>query len=205
MDFLRFLFSRKFLKHLIAAIFIFIVLTWGVFLFLRIYTKHGQYLTVPKMTGMTINQVKGNEEFSNFELVVIDSVFDLKKSQGLILHQDPYPGSEVKKNRTIYLSVVTSVPEKTSMPDLRFLTFRQAISILESCGLKTGRISYIRTFDEDAIQQQFYNGIVIEPGTKIDKGSPIDLTVGMGSKDQTEEILNRSDSARKDSPDNDLY
>ena len=205
MDFFRFIFSRKFLKHLVSAILIFIVLIWGVFLFLRFYTKHGQYLTVPGMTGLTIEQARGNADFGNFELVVIDSVYDPSHPRGTILHQDPPPGSEVKKNRTIYLSVVTYVPEKTSMPDLRFLTFRQAISILQSCGLKTGKINYIRTFDEDAVQQQFFNGDIIEPGTKIDKGSSIDLTLGMGSKGQFEELRSGADSTGKDTLNNDLF
>ena len=205
MDFFRFLFSRKFLKHLVSAILVFIVLIWGVFLFLRIYTKHGQYLTVPGMMGLTIEQARANADFGDFELVIIDSVYDLTHPRGMILHQDPPPGSEVKKNRTIYLSVVTYVPGKTSMPDLRFLTFRQAVSILESCGLRTGKISYIRTFDVDAVQQQFLNGAVIEPGTKIDKGLSIDLTLGMGSKGQLEDLRYRTDSISKDTLNNDLF
>lgn len=199
MDFFRFLFSRRFLKHLVASILILMVLLWVVFLFLRIYTKHGDYLTVPRMTGLTIDQARGNSEFEDFDLVINDSVYDPSQPHGTILHQDPAPESKVKKNRTIYLSVVTYVPEKTSMPDLRFLTFRQAVSILESCGLKTGRISYIRTFDEDAVQQQFFHGTIIQPGTKIDKGSLIDLTLGMGSKGQPEDLRMKGDSLDRDS------
>ena len=85
------------------------------------------------------------------------------------------------------------------MPDLKFLTLRQAISIMESAGLKVGRISYIPTFDHDAVQQQLYERKVIEPRTKLDKGSLIDLRVRMGSQGQaaTEEV--KRDSSAVDS------
>ncbi|MGA2824085.1 MAG: PASTA domain-containing protein, partial [Bacteroidales bacterium] len=113
-------------------------------------------------------------------------VFDLNNPKGTVLHQDPYPDSRVKENRKIYLTIVSTIPEKTSMPDLKFLTLRQAINTLESCGLKTGKIFYIPSFDADAVQQQMYNGKVIAAGTHLDKGSVIELTVGMGSKGQEE-------------------
>jgi hypothetical protein len=65
--------------------------------------------------------------------------------------------------------------------------------------LKTGRISYIPTFDQDAVQQQSFAGIVIDPGTKLDKGSVIDLTVGMGSQGQAEPVDILQDSIQVDS------
>jgi len=181
MDFFRFIFSIKFLKHLGLAAILLAILTWLVLLLLSFYTNHGKYLTVPQLTGRTIDQVSHDPACGDFHFLVIDSVFRIDQPKGMILSQDPYPESHVKKNRTIYLTIVSFNPDKTIMPDLRFLTFRQAISILESLGLKTGRITYIRTFDENAVQQQYYSGEVIEPGTKIDKGSYIDLVVGSRS------------------------
>jgi beta-lactam-binding protein with PASTA domain len=186
MDFFRFVFSRRFLWHFLGMIVVFMVLVWCVLFVLRIYTQHGKYYSVPDYTGLTIEQITAQAGSTVFEFVVIDSVFDLKKPKGMIIHQDPLPESNVKKNRKIYLTIVSSIPEKTSMPDLKFLTLRQAISTLESCGLKPGKIYYVQTFDEDAVQQQRYNGDVIQPGTRLDKGSSIDLTVGRGSRGQSE-------------------
>jgi eukaryotic-like serine/threonine-protein kinase len=186
MDFFRFLRSKRFLRHLLGVVISAGILIGIVLLLLNIYTQHGNYLSVPDFTGMTINQVTSKEEYKNYEFLVVDSVFDLTKAKGIILHQDPYPASKVKKNRKIYLTIVSFFPEKTSMPDLKYLTLRQALSTLESVGLTPGKISYIRTFDEDAVQQQFFEGKVISAGTKLDKGSAIDLTVGMGSKGQKE-------------------
>ncbi|MCX6252035.1 MAG: PASTA domain-containing protein [Bacteroidetes bacterium] len=184
MDFFRFLGSKKFFKHLAGAVVIAVILIWGVMLLLRTYTKHGDYLIVPDFKGKAISQLLSNPAYPDFDLVVIDSVFDLNTPHGTVIHQDPYPESKVKAGRKIYLTIVSSIPEKVSMPDLKFLTLRQAGSVLESCGLKIGKLTYIQTFDEDAVQQQYYQGKVIEPGTKIEKGSVINLVVGMGSKGQ---------------------
>ena len=186
MDFFRFLCSKRFLKHLAGMIVIISVLVWLVLFALRIYTQHGTYYIVPDYTGMKIEEVMAGKESAKFDFVVIDSVFDLTRPKGTVLHQDPYPDSKVKESRKIYLTIVSTNPEKTTMPDLKFLTLRQAINTLESCGLKTGKISYIPTFDADAVQQQRYNGKVITAGTHLDKGSVIELTVGMGSRGQAE-------------------
>jgi beta-lactam-binding protein with PASTA domain len=186
MDFFRFLFSKRFLKHLLGMIVIISVMVWIVLFALRIYTQHGTYYIVPDYTGKNIDEVMAGNESAKFDFVVIDSVFDLNKPKGTVLHQDPYPDSKVKENRKIYLTIVSFIPEKTSMPDLKFLTLRQAINTLESCGLKTGKILYIPAFDADAVQQQRYEGKVIAAGTHLDKGSVIDLTVGMGSRSQAE-------------------
>ena len=199
MDFFHFVFSKRFLKHFLASLGILGVLIWIVFMLLSTYTKHGQYIDVPQFAGQNVDQVLDDPAYSNFEFVVIDSVFDLKSQKGMILRQDPYPNSKVKTNRKIYLTIVSTNPEKTSMPDLKFLTLRQAVSILESTGLKTGRISYIPTFDQDAVQQQSFDGNVIDPGTKLDKGSVIDLTVGMGSQGQAAMGESLADSVQSDS------
>jgi beta-lactam-binding protein with PASTA domain len=184
MDFFRFLFSKKFLKHFIGIIVLGAILVWVILFVLKIYTRHGDYLQVPDFSGMTIDQVTANSDFDKYRFVVVDSVFDLTRPKGTVLNQDPYPGSRVKEGRMIYLTIVSVIPEKTTMPDLKNLSLRQAVSTLRSLGLKVGAIQYVPAFDEDAVQQQRYNGDVIAPGTRLDKGSRIDLTVGTGARGQ---------------------
>ena len=186
MDFFRFIRTKRFVRHFLGVVVVTGIVIWIILLLLDIYTRHGKVLTVPDFAGLTIEQVNSKDEFRDYEFVVVDSVFDASKPKGTVLRQDPYPTSEVKKDRKIYLTIVSFFPEKTTMPDLKYLTLRQALSTLESAGLKKGNISYIRTFDEDAVQQQFFDGKVITAGTKLDKGSAIDLTVGIGAKGQAE-------------------
>jgi eukaryotic-like serine/threonine-protein kinase len=198
MDFFHFVFSKRFAKHFLVSFGIFALILWITFMIMSSYTRHGDYLEVPLFVGKDFEQVKSDPAYSDFEFMVIDSVFDLKSKKGMILRQDPYADSKVKANRKIYLTIVSTNPEKTSMPDLKFLTLRQAVSILESTGLKVGRISYIPAFDQDAVQQQSFEGKVIEPGTKLDKGKAIDLTVGMGSQGQASSGEYQPDSLKSD-------
>ncbi len=182
MGFLHFLFSKKFLKHFLISIGITAVLVWITLQSLSWYTKHDNYIIVPDYRGLYVRDVLGNPDNREYQFSVIDSIFDPGKPKGSILSQDPYPGSKVKTNRMIYFTITSFIPEKTTMPDLRDLTLRQALSMLESAGLKLGRLLYIRSFDEDAVQNQLFEGRPIKTGTTLDKGSLIDLTVGMGAK-----------------------
>jgi len=182
MDFLRFLFSKKFLKHFLIAMGITLVLIWLTLQSLGWYTKHNDYIIVPDYRGLSFADVTTNPENINYQFSVIDSIYDADKPTGSILSQDPFPGAKVKKNRMVYLTITSMVPEKTTMPELRDLTLRQAQTMLESAGLKLGKLSYIKSFDEDAIQNQLFKGRPISPGTELDKGSVINLTVGMGAK-----------------------
>jgi eukaryotic-like serine/threonine-protein kinase len=182
MEFIRFLFSKKFLKHFLISLGITALLLWITFYSLSWYTKHSDYIVVPDFRGQVFTDILQGGKFSDFQFAVNDSIFDPDKPKGAILSQDPYPGSRVKHNRMVYLTIVSLIPEKTSMPDLKDLTLRQAQSMLESSGLKPGRLIFIKSFDEDAVQNQLFMGKVISPGVKIDKGSVIDLQVGMGAK-----------------------
>ena len=195
MNFLRFLFSKIFLKHLLIAVGITIVLIWITLQSLAWYTKHNDYIIVPDFRSLNYKDVRGNQDYRNYQFSVIDSLFDADKPKGSILTQDPFPGAKVKKNRMIYMTVSSIMPEKTTMPDLRDLTLRQAQTMLESAGLKLGKLLYIRSFDEDAVQNQLFEGKAIKAGSVINKGSVITLTVGMGAK--AWEI--KTDSVREDS------
>jgi beta-lactam-binding protein with PASTA domain len=182
MNVIRFFGSKKFLYHFAGVVGLVLLVIWISFILLNRYTRHGDYLTVPVFRGMTLEQVNSSDLYRDFQFVIMDSVYDPEKPKGTIIHQDPYPDSRVKKNRKIYLTIVSLIPEKTSMPELKNLTLRQASGTLESLGLKVGSITYVPAFDEDAVQEQRFGGQEIKAGTKLDKGSTIDLVVGLGSR-----------------------
>ena len=99
MDFIRFVFTKRFLQHFALSLGISGLLIAAAFMLLSMYTKHGKYIDVPQFTGQNIEQIITNPDYSDFEFIVIDSVFDLKSAKGMILRQDPYPNSKVKTNR----------------------------------------------------------------------------------------------------------
>lgn len=188
MNFIQFITTRKFVKHFLLSVLITIVLVWITLMILKQYTRHGETVTVPKITGLTLAQAQELESSDDFEFVVVDSVFDLTKKGGTITMQDPLPNSIVKPGRIIYISVVATVPEKVKMPDLVDLSIRQAKALLETYGLRLGNVSMVPDIAKNMVLRMSHNGSSISPGTSISKGSTIDLVVGLGTGSGTFQI-----------------
>lgn len=181
MNFLRFLASKSFFKNLLIAILLTIGLALLVFKLLDSYTLHGQSIALPDFTGKTLEELGTYEETYKFRFTVIDSVNNMKNSPGSIIMQDPLPDSPVKKGRHVYLTVVAKLPEKIEMPDLRDLSLRQAVSLLETYGLKSGRLTFVPDPDIESgnlVKNQVFYSDTLEPGTIMHKESAIDLIVG---------------------------
>ncbi len=180
--FWRFLISRTFFVNLGIAIVIVIVFLLLSMKFLDIYTRHGKELAVPDVRGMTMKEIKDYGLDKSFDFSVTDSLYDDNSKKGSVILQDPLPGSKVKKGRSIYVSVVAMLPERVIMPDLRDLSVRQAVNILESKKMTVGKLIYEPSFDKNAVLEQFYQGDTVKPGDTLVKGSVIDLIVGSGDK-----------------------
>lgn len=173
---------------------------------LKWYTHHGEAFKVPSLVGLTPEQIDQLTTIDNFNIIVIDSVFDSRQPKGTVLIQDPVQGTYVKKGRKIYLTTVAVLPERINMPNLVDLTLRQAKATIETYGLKLGQVNYVPDIAANAVLSQYYKGRVIEPGYELMKGSVIDLKVGeaVGSgkyavpfvigktRDEAEKLLHKS-------------
>ncbi len=177
---LGFLLKKKFYLNLGIAFIVSILLIFLVMAYLRIYTHHGEAYVLPDLMGKTLAELKQENINKTFDLVVIDSVFDRSRPPGSVIMQNPSPGSKVKKGRNVYLTVVALSPEMTFMPDLKDLTLRQAINALKSKGLKVRRLQYITNMAENAVLGYYFDGDTIIPGMEVEKGSSIDLLLGLG-------------------------
>jgi len=180
--FLNFIISKKFFVSLAIAGVILIVLFFVLFKFLDVFTRHGEELKVPNFYGKTINQIDSLGFTDNFDFFVIDSMYSDEAKKGSVMIQNPIPGSMVKKGRNVYFTIVASTPEMVYMPDLKFLTLRQAINVLASSKLLTGKLMYKPSFDKNAILEQFFDGDTVFPGDTLIKGSTIDLVIGSGDR-----------------------
>ncbi len=184
MDFLRFLFSKVFLKHLSILIGIVIILLILINFWLKSYTNHGEYITVPDFTGLMYDELEEYAKQRDLNAVIIDSVYDNSKLKGSVVSQDPLPNSLVKEGRKIYLTIVSLSAEMVCMPDLHDLTLRQAIATLETYGLRPGTLKYVPHIAINAVLKQEYKGREISTGTLIEKGSKVNLTLGQGLRDE---------------------
>lgn len=188
MGFFRFLISKLFLKHLLLVVSISVIILLAILLWLKIYTHHGQKISVPNLTGLTIDEVEDVVKSRKLNYHIIDSTYANDMPKGTVIKQKPKPNSKVKVRRKIFVTMNAINPEKVVMPSLVSLSDRQAILALENAGLKLGEISYKPDYAINSVLQQLYNGSVINPGTIIEKGAEIDLVLGMGLSNETTSI-----------------
>ena len=180
MNFLRFLVSRTFWINLAIVIVLTAIIYIVTFRLLNVFTNHGQAITLPNYIGLTIEELDNYAINKDFEFLIIDSLYDDTKAKGSIVMQDPPAHSQVKSGRKIYLTIVAKLAERVLMPDLKDYSLRQAVSLLETYGLKTGRLEFVQSDFENAVLEQMFNGDTIHADTMILKGSKIDLIVGKG-------------------------
>jgi eukaryotic-like serine/threonine-protein kinase len=167
-------------KHLLFAfggLFIFINL---IFLGLNVYTRHGQALSVPDFAGKNLEEASRMADEKRLRFEVTDSVFIQGQAPGTVVAQNPSVNTKVKANRTIFFTINAINPEKIEMPNLVNYPFRQAEAMLLSAGLRLGQVRYIPNVAKDYVLKQSYHRHEVAAGTRVIKGSAIDLTVGMG-------------------------
>ncbi len=180
MSFFSFLLKKKFYIHFGYAIIVLVILFFLVLKYLDIYTRHGEAYIVPDFSGSTLLEVKNQDFDEIFDFIVTDSVFDNSQLPGTIVLQNPAAGSKVKKGRNVYITTVAIMPEMTTMPDLKDLTLRQALTMLRTEGLDIRTLIFEPYLAEDAVIGQYFNEDTLEAGTEIEKGSEIDLVLGRG-------------------------
>ena len=185
MNFIKFLFSKSFIKQLIFAfiaisVFGFLALKW-----LKSYTNHGTFVTVPELTGQTYEAAQTLIKEHELRSEVQDSSnYNPNYPKGAVIEQDPLAGSQVKEDRKIYLILNPSAYRSLAVPDVIRRTFRQAKPSLESVGFQIGTMIYVDDLGKDEVLEIRHNGQIIEAGTMLPKTSKIDLVLGNGIRKQ---------------------
>ncbi|MFW5705407.1 MAG: PASTA domain-containing protein, partial [Bacteroidota bacterium] len=174
--------------HLVLAVIAGLMLIWLTLVILGWYTHHGEAYEVPDLTGLKTDETGQLDLERDYELVVVDSVFDEHFTKGAIVLQDPPPGSKVKRGRKIYVTTVAIQPEMVRMPDLVDLSLRQALFELKEKGLKLEKLTFVRNFARNAVLAQHFEGDTISPGTELLKGSDIELILGKGLTNEKAQV-----------------
>ncbi|MGZ0016047.1 PASTA domain-containing protein [Yeosuana sp. AK3] len=183
MSLVKFLSSKTFLKQLALAALAIMVLSFIFLKWLNISTHHGDFQTVPNLTGKSISVAKIELEQNKLELKVQDSAnFNPKYPKFSVIEQDPKAGSKVKENRKIYITLNPSGYRKIAVPELRESTYRQAKPTLESVGFMVGKITYVDNIGKDMVLKMMFKGKEIKTGDRLPKTSKIDLILGNGNR-----------------------
>ncbi len=177
-------------KHIgiiITSLIILIIIT---FMFLRVYTLHGQGSPTPDFIGLTEQQLQHLIKSKNLRYTIIDSVHIHNAPKGAVVEQDPKPGQKVKKNRRLFFTINAWSEEMVAVPRVTDLSLRDAKVIIESFGLRIGELIYIPSEYTNLVLGQHYEGKPVEPSTSVPKRSKIDLIVGQGLSRETTAIPN---------------
>jgi beta-lactam-binding protein with PASTA domain len=178
-SFFEYIKSKTFFKNVLLAalVVLFVVLT--AYFSLNYYTRHGSGIPVPNLIGMQIDRASALLDKQGFQYK-IDSVYLADKEPGTVVQQDPDPTTNVKENRTIYLTVITRLAPNISLPELENTTFREATATITNNGLKLGDTTYRSDIARNRVLEVRFAGEIIKAGTKLPKGSRIDLVLGDG-------------------------
>lgn len=179
--FISILKKRPLIFSIVFAGIIFFVVIWAMFAWMHSFTRHEEFVQVPDFQNLKTAQLGEFSSDKEIRYTIVDSLWDPQKPKGIVLRQDPAPGTQVKAGRMIYLYTTSVVPPMVAMPKLEDLSKRQAEYICEGYGLK----AVFKEVDDPhrgAIVMQLYKGKRIEPGTPIEKGQEIVLHVGKGEE-----------------------
>lgn len=175
------------LKKVFVHLGIILILFAGLLLFFfYVYlpkaTHHDQTITVPKLTGMKVNELELFLKSKNLRFKINDSSYTPGVRAHTVLTQHPLPDSKVKENRMIYVTIASANPPKVAMPALKDLSLKGAQIQLSQLGLSVGPVVNVPG-KQDMVYDQLVNGRPVDAGTMIPKGTKITLKVGSSGEE----------------------
>jgi len=172
---------KKMLMHLAIVVGLGLVITLSFFyIYLPNTTNHGESITVPDLTGRHMDELQVELIERNLRYEVSDSAYSDEHPPLTILKQYPKPGALVKENRKVFISVNRVNPPTVPMPNLIDGPLKNAQVVLKSNELNIGEITFKPDLAFNAVLEASIDGEIIKEGTRISKGSTIDLVVGNG-------------------------
>lgn len=175
------------LINILAMVILAVVLVILTFRWMESYTRHGQYITVPDVSGMYEEEAGKVLAAAGLRYEVSDYKYDKMMVEGGVIEQKPEPGAYVKEGRNIYLTLNSGKEPVKAVPDLADnSSLRAAESHLLSAGFKLTQPQFIDG-DKDWVYKILYQGQEITAGTEIPEGSVLTIVTGNGNEVQVAE------------------
>ncbi len=177
--------KNVYFRHIFIIMCIFFSILLTSFSFLEIYARHNEEELVPNLIDLKIDDVKKILKEKNLRFEIIDSIYDnfnREDKRGKVVTQDPNIGNKVKKNRRIFLTINAFNNQKIKMPNVVGVSYRQAKVMLISAGFKIGDSIPVLSFYKNLVKKQELDGNFVEENAMLEKGTKIDLFVGVGKE-----------------------
>ena len=169
------------LTNLLAMLIVATILIIVTFRWMKSYTLHGQYITVPDVTGMYEEEARQTLSIAGLNYEISDYKFDKMMVEGGVIEQKPKSGAFVKQGRKIYLTLNSGKEPLRAVPDVADnSSLRAAESKLKAAGFKLTEPEYVDG-DLDWVYEIRYLGEEIKAGTEIPEGSTLTIIAGNGN------------------------
>lgn len=144
-----------------------------IFLWLNIFTRHGEWESVPEVENMSFTNAINTLHDKGFRTDIRDSVYNEDINPGFVVEQFPKAGSKVKPGRKIFLYINAVHPREFIIdPDnsegeaLKGYSMRQGLAKLEELGFK--KVNVVKVPGEnDRIIRLVANGKTISKMEKV--------------------------------------
>jgi len=143
-------------------------------------TKTGEMVTLSDLRGKTIEEAR--LELSKHKLYVVQADVQLHDlyEKGMIISQEPPPGSKIKLNQNIKV-VISAGKEKVVVPRIIGRTLEAIPLTLQEAGLRKGIVSHVHT-------SKYAAGKIINqypiPTMEVGINSKINLLVSQGENEK---------------------
>lgn len=175
------LFNNIFVKNILLAIIVFLLLVFIVLRWLDAYTNHGEQVAVPDVKGLQLLEAASFFNQRELKYEVIDSSFVKNKLPGSILETVPPVGTNVKKGRTIYITINAYTAQLLVIPAVKDMSQRQALSILRSIGFESIETKVVPGTYKDLVLGLETQGKLLEAGDRVPANAVLNLLVSSGS------------------------
>lgn len=172
---------KKILIHLGLILLTSFVIIWAAMMWLDIWTRHGDTITVPsvKLHPYATAAMELNDQ--GLVALLADSVYDRNTAPGTVIDQNPKAGTVVKEGREVYLTINALSPKMITLPSLTDISVRQARSILEGLELRNITETRVPSDYKDLVLAVLYKGRRLSPGARVPISATIELEVGEGA------------------------
>jgi serine/threonine-protein kinase len=140
-----------------------------------------EILTVPNVTGQTLDQAKQNLEAAGYKVGNVTKTWDSSKGKDVVLKQSPKADSKLPKGTAIDLVLnekEEEKPKKAQMPNIVGQSLESGQDKLSALGLNIGEL---KTVDSDK-PANIIVAMSPEAGAAVTSDSKIALTISSGKK-----------------------
>jgi eukaryotic-like serine/threonine-protein kinase len=144
-------------------------------------TNKDNVVTVPDLTGMTLDEAIIALNGQDLDYRIGDSSYRFNVAPLTVIDQYPKPQAKVKVNRKIEIGLNAKIAPSIRYPDLTGSSYAVVLTQLKSLDLRIGEVNYQQDIAHNSILESSVGGEVVQAGQLIPKGTVINLIVGRDS------------------------